>query len=254
MKQRLDLSSTLSRMPAVRGKAPWPGYEHVKGWGVFGLPFESGHVLALRVFPENDFSPYCTLWHRDPSGNWSIYVDGPRLDTACPRYYGAACEYTGYARLRLAWTGSATLHVTMDTPPVDWTLTASSTRLLDLLNAVSAALPLVTWRPRRLVRARELLAQALGMGHLQLLGVMPSGHTGMLMPQRMFFIEESDASFDGVDLGRPTHLRDNPTIGRVALPARGVLGIGRGLWQILDELEYEQTRSETAPPLNAASG
>ncbi|HUZ56448.1 MAG TPA: hypothetical protein VMU94_28480 [Streptosporangiaceae bacterium] len=61
------------------------------------MPFDTGHVLALCVFPENDFSPYRTVWHRDPGGRWSIYVDGPRLDTGCPRYYGPACQYTGHA-------------------------------------------------------------------------------------------------------------------------------------------------------------
>jgi len=84
--------------------------------GVFGLPFDFGHVLALCVIPENDFASDKSLWHRDPEGNWSIHVDGPRLDTACPRYYGAACKQTGLAHLELTWTGSATLQVTMDDP------------------------------------------------------------------------------------------------------------------------------------------
>ena len=53
-----DLASRLRDMPARRGDPPWPDYEYVRGWGVFALPFDSGHVLALRVFPENDFSPY----------------------------------------------------------------------------------------------------------------------------------------------------------------------------------------------------
>jgi hypothetical protein len=53
-----------------------------EGLGVFGLPFDSGHVLALRVFPDNDFAPDRTLWHRDPAGRWSIHVDGPRIETA----------------------------------------------------------------------------------------------------------------------------------------------------------------------------
>ena len=35
---------------------------------MFRLPSGSGHVLALRVFPENDFSPYRTIWHRDRQG------------------------------------------------------------------------------------------------------------------------------------------------------------------------------------------
>src|SRR5262245_57380851 len=152
-----------------------------------GLPFDSGHVLALRVFPENDFGSYRSLWHRDPEGNWSIHVDGPRLDTACPRYYGAACKQTGFAHLEFTRTGPATLQVTMDEPALEWTLTASSTTYLDVLNALSAAMPTATWRPRALLRAREGMARMLGVGEIELSGVMPSGHTGMLMTKQMYF-------------------------------------------------------------------
>jgi hypothetical protein len=151
-----DLASQLRDLPARRGEPPWPDHEYVKGWGVFGLPFDSGHVLALRVFPDNDFSPYRTLWHRDPDGHWSIYVDGPRLDTACPRYYGPACTHTGHARINIDWTGPTSLQVTMDTPRLDWTLRASQTPTLRVLNAISPRLPIWTWRSPLLVRAREL--------------------------------------------------------------------------------------------------
>jgi hypothetical protein len=75
----LDLASTLARMPEVRRPAPWAGYEYVKGWAVFGLPFDSGHVLALRVMPESSIAPYRSLYHRDPLGNWELYVDGPKV-------------------------------------------------------------------------------------------------------------------------------------------------------------------------------
>lgn len=243
----LELASRLSRLPEVRGRAVWPDHEYVKGWGVFGLPFDSGHVLALRVFPENDFAPYRTIWHRDPQGKWAIYVDGPRLHTACPRYYGAACEHTGFARISPSWTGPTSLRVTMDQPALDWTLTARSNWLLDALNAASAALPLATWRPRALLRARESLAQAMGVGRLQLSGVMPSGHVGTLMPQQMFFVEDSRATLDGLDLGRPVHLRENPAIGGVPLPARGILAMGEAMWRIRDAAEFERARQATAP-------
>ena len=33
-----QLSAQLSDLPAARGRAPWPGHEYVKGWGVFGCP------------------------------------------------------------------------------------------------------------------------------------------------------------------------------------------------------------------------
>ena len=112
----LDLASQLRDLPARRGDAPWPEHEYVRGWGVFALPFDSGHVLALRVFPDNDFSPYTTVWHRDPAGAWSIFVDGPRFDTACPRYYGPACSTVERARIAVDWTGPTSLRITADTP------------------------------------------------------------------------------------------------------------------------------------------
>ena len=242
-----DLAAQLDDLPAVRGRFSWPDHEYVKGWGVFVLPFDSGHVLALRVFPENDFGPYRSIWHRDPAGSWSIHVDGPRLDTACPRYYGAACDHTGFAHIDLAWTSARSLRVVMDTPSLEWTLTATETPALRILNPISAAMPVSTWRPRPLVRSRELLGRALGMGDMRLSGVMLSGHTGTLMPQRMFFIERSKAVLDGVDLGRPAHLRENPRMGQIPLPSRGVLAIGLAAWRILDRAEYERTRAETAP-------
>jgi len=245
MRSPADLTAAIA--PEM-GEAPWPDHEYVRGWGVFGLPFDSGHVLALRVFPQSSFGAYVTVWHRDPDGRWSIHADAPRVEHACPRYYGAACAYVGPARIGLEWTGPRTLRVTMhitgDEPALDWTVTASRSPLMALLNPLSAAMPLSSWRPRALVRARERLAQGLGMGHVEMSGVMPSGHAGLLMPQRMYLIDESSAVLDGVDLGRPTRLEENPEIGGVPLPARGVLAIGQAMWPIRDRVEYETARRE----------
>ncbi len=240
------MPSIATRVSAIHegtGEAPWPGHEYVRGWGVLGLPFDSGHVLALRVAPQNSFAPFQTVWHRDPDGRWSIFVDAPRLDIACPRYFGAACAYTGHARIRLSWTGPRTLRVTVDEPSLDWTLSPHTSLTLAALNVMSAAMPLATWRPDALRRARERMAQALGMGHLVLSGVMPSGHVGTVMPQRMYYIDHAQATLAGLDLGRPAHLDENPTIGDVALPARGVLAIGQAMWQIRDPDEFTRLRA-----------
>jgi hypothetical protein len=80
----LNLPVLLSAWTSASGQPPWPDVEYVKGWGIFGLPFESGHVLALRVFPHSSFGPYRTVWHRDPGGGWSIHVDGPRGGLGLP--------------------------------------------------------------------------------------------------------------------------------------------------------------------------
>jgi hypothetical protein len=239
----IDLASTLSALPAGQGEPPWPEHEYVKGWVVFGLPFDSGHVLALRVFPENDFGPYKTVWHRDPAGSWRIFVDGPRLDTACPRYYGPACTNVDHARIDVRWTGPASLRVTMDTPQLAWTIDARETPLLRILNTTSPHLPLWTWRSGPLVRAREAIARRLlGLGDIRMTGTMPSGHVGILMPERMYLIDTSTAVLDGTDLGAPTRVAPNPRIGDVPLPARGVLAVGGAAWRILDHDEYARLR------------
>jgi hypothetical protein len=137
----LDLRGQLAGIPEVIGHAPGRNQEHVNGWGIFALPFESGDVLALRVFPQNDFSPYRALWHRDPAGRWAIYVDGARLDTACPRYFGPASEHTGFAGIDVTWTARNSLRIQLADPALDWTVTASATRVLTLVNAISAKLP-----------------------------------------------------------------------------------------------------------------
>jgi len=53
------------------------------------------------------------------------------------------------------------------------------------------------------------------------------------MPQRMFLVDKAQATWNDVDLGPTTRLRDNPTIGGVALPARGVLAMGQAVWDPL---------------------
>ena len=111
---------------------------------------------------------------------------------------------------------------------------------------MSARLPVWTWRPASLLRAREVLARrALGMGDIRMRGTMPSGHTGTLMPQRMYFIEDATATLSGVDLGRPAHLVATPDIGGFPMPARGVLAVGQAAWPILDHDEYARRCDDT---------
>lgn len=241
-----DLRSELASLPVRIRPAPWRDHEHARGFGVIALPFSSGHVLGLRVFPENDFAPFVTVWHRDPDGAWTIHYDAVRPDVACPRYYGPAAASVRAARIRLAWVGPATLRVTMLEPRLDWTVRMVEPRPFAFVNRVQAKLPWWTWRASAMVRSAEAVARrVLGMGpDFALSARMPSGHDGILMPERIFAIPESSARLRGLDLGTPTLLRTNPRIGEVPLTARPAFAIGRAFWRILDAEEYRRTRRE----------
>ena len=92
------------------------------------------------------------------------------------------------------------------------------------------------------------------MGDISMSGTMPSGHTGILMPERMYFVNATAAVLNGEDLGRAARVSPNPQIGDLALPARGVLAIGGAAWAIQDHDEYARTRSETDRGLNEPTG
>ncbi len=103
--------------------------------------------------------------------------------------------------------------------------------MLDVVNAVNAALPPASWRHRSLIRARELLARALGLGRIRMTMTAPSGHLGTLMPAAMYFVDTAGAVLEGHDLGRPVRTPALPRIGAVELPARAVLATGQVVWR-----------------------
>ena len=241
----MNLQNDLMAISAGVVPSPWTGFEHVRGWGVFGAPFSSGHVLALRVFPQNDFAPYRTLWHRTPDGYWSIYYDGPRADTSCPRYFGAAARTISRCRLDLAWTGPMSLTVEMDEPRCLWKMEMTTSPAFTLMSAIGSRIPERAWHSQLLRRAMEGAARGfLGLGSVRLSGTMPNGQYGVLTPRRLYPVERSRAIFDGVDLGRTVRSREAPCIGDVPLSARAVLAIGRGYFEITDANEYVRTKAE----------
>lgn len=232
--------------PSIR-QSPMPGYEHVRGFGIYGLPLDSGHVLALRVFPENDFAPYATLWHRTPEGEWTIYVDGPRQDIACPRYYGEAADAVVDAEIALEWLGPNELRVTMPDPAFELTVEMAVPWRSRLLNPVGARLPMWLWRvPGFAPRLASVADAVFDVGDVTLAGTSPNGHRSLLLPRQLFPIVSGSATLAGTDLGRPVRSETNPTMGRVALPARPMLAVGEAYFRILDRDEYERTRAEIA--------
>jgi hypothetical protein len=241
----MDLAGELAAIRPVSRPSPVPGFEHVRGYGVFALPFDSGHVLALRVFPQNDFAPYRTIWHRTPEGAWSIYVDGPRLDIACPRYFSSAAERNALAHITVTPVGRNALSITMDLPRLEWHVAVASPVLVTVMNALSRRVPESVWRQPAMLRAFERLGGLLfDLGDITLSGAAPNGHASILVPRQMFPIVAATARLDGQDLGKPVRARENPRIGALRLPARAIFAMGAGYFELRDPVEYQRTVAE----------
>lgn len=231
-----------------RGRSSWNGHEYGRGYGVLCLPFDSGHLLGLRVIPESDFAPYVSIWHRSPAGEWDIYVDGPSLETACPRYWGPATRAVAFATIDVAWTGPADLRVRMDEPALEWSLSMRAPPLLRALNAIDSALPPWTWRLAPLLRFREWVARRyLGYGDVRLAFTAASGHDATLLARRNYHVVASTANLEGTSLGAPVRLDENPTIADVPLPAAPSFFVGEAQAAIRDPAEYRRTRDRVDP-------
>jgi hypothetical protein len=66
--------------------------ERFSGYGVRGLPFESGHVLGLRRFPVSSIGPaYTSIWRCSPDGRWSFWSTAAP-EVSCARYTGEVSD------------------------------------------------------------------------------------------------------------------------------------------------------------------
>ena len=239
---RTSLAAELADLPFGVATSPWPGFEVTAGYAVMNQPMASGDQLALRVFPRSDFGGYVSVWHRDPAGAWSQFVDRAPVEAGCPRAWGPALAVAAPADIAVEWTGPHELDVRMDRPRLRWRVSMVATRPLRVLNALHQRLPLWTWRHRSLIRLREAALRVLGLGPVRLSGVVPAGVPLIAALERLYWVDRSTASLEGRDLGAPVVLDTCPTIGGWPLPRRGVFAIGEAHGGIRDHAEYEQLR------------
>lgn len=239
----MNLASELQSIEPKVTTSPWSGYEHVRGYAVMMLPFSSGHLLGLRVWPQNDFAPYVSVWHCTPEGHWSIYIDGPSLKTTCPRYWGPALKHSKLTDINLAWTSQNKLQVEMKEPQLQWTMSMSEPSFLQKVNKISATLPRWTWKFSYLLRARKWMAKKfIDMGDIQFSFVTASGHNTIIMPKKMFLIKSSNAEWKGQTLGEIVKLDYNPSIGGVLLPNQPSFVVGEAHMGIINPDEYQRTK------------
>ena len=202
--------------------------ERFAGYGIMGLPFASGHVLAMRRFPASSVGPaYTSIWHRDPEGRWEFWQDQPP-EVACPRYFSGAIAEARQVAIDLEWTEPSTLRLAVPELDFDWSTTLRASGATSLLNAVGGVLPDRLWTARPVLSLMGPAAGAmLRAGRVGLAGVAPNGHRFIANPLRVWLVAEAAAVLGGVGFGPPGRLAQQVALGDFWIPQRGVFAIGR---------------------------
>lgn len=222
-----------SVLAAAAEDASLPGGsgERFAGYGVMGLPFASGHVLAMRRFPASSIGPrYTSVWHRAPDGHWTFWQDQAE-DQSCPRYFSAALSESRRVAIHLEWPAVSTLRVLVPDVGLDWTATLAATAATRVLNSVGRLMPDRAWRARLVLKAMEPVAgKALRAGNVSMVGTAPNGQHFVANPQRIWVVDDSHAELSGEDFGPVGPLPEQTRLGDFWLPQRGVFALGRAFF------------------------
>lgn len=226
-----------------------PDREQFRGYGVVGIPFASGHLLAMRRFPASSVGPgYTSLWHRRPSGRWAFYQDQPPL-LACPRAFGPAIDEAVVTDIGLDWTGATEFTMVIERPiELRWHVALGATTATRALSAIASATPGRIRRTRAFAElAGRVASVALRAGRLRLVGEVPSGQEFHADMREIWMIDRSDAVIDRRDLGAPAPLPEQTRLSDFWLPQRGLFAFGDGLFVPYNPSRHRQaaTRHQT---------
>ena len=217
---------------AESASLPSGNAERFAGYGVMGLPFASGHVLAMRRFPASSVGPgYTSVWHRTPSGDWTFWQD-QAPEQGCARYFSAAVSTVTRTEIVIEWPRADQLRITIPAIDFDWRSTMVATPSSKAFNALGSVLPESAWRSSRLLSAMgPIVGGMLGVGRLRIAGHVPNGQSFVANPQRIWFLAESTATLAGTSFGPPGRLSQQARLGDFAIPQKGVFALGRAFFR-----------------------
>ncbi|MEV0032493.1 hypothetical protein [Nocardia sp. NPDC050793] len=218
------------------------GQEGFSGYGVMGMPFTSGHYLALRHFPASSIGEgYDAVWHRNPAGEWVIY-SSVSPEASCARYFGSALEDVRVERISVIWTGPSAFTVEVRDKLV-WDVELGRSAATTAMTGLGRMLPVALWRHRAVLALMSRVAgPALGVGRVRLSGTSPNGQWFRANPRMLWPVDNSAARIDGIDIGPPGPLAEQTKLGDFWLPQRGMFAIGETYFEPFDAARHHSAR------------
>lgn len=201
--------------------------ERFDGYGVMGLPFRSGHYLALRNFSASSIGEgYLSVWHRAPDGVWTFYSsNSPRM--SCARYFAGPGDDSHTSDISVDWTGEHELHVRVD-DTIDWTVTLSRTPATMLMNAMASVMPKPLWHHESVLALMGRMAgPILRAGKVRLTGEAVSDFTFVTNPRLLWRVTGSRVTVNAEDIGPVGPVSPQAQVGGFYLPQRGMFAVGQ---------------------------
>jgi hypothetical protein len=225
--------------------------ERFSGYGVTGVAFESGDVLALRRFPASSLGlGYTAVWHRGPDGEWTFYSDvAPRH--SCARYFGSALVDAVTDAIDVEWLAADALRVTARRTTIAWSLRLTSTPATRVINEVLQHVE-APGPDEALVRlCAPRIGALLNAGRVRLTGRAPNGQRFRIAPRAVWMVTESAATMRGTGLGAARPLHHQPALGDFLLPLRPLFLAGSAQMEAFDERRHVPltSRADRLEPL-----
>jgi hypothetical protein len=222
--------------------------ERFNGYGVMGLTFSSGHVLAMRRFTATSIGPaYRSVWHRDPNGLWTFYADVEPLQS-CSRFFGSAIARAVQGPIDISWPGPQRMTVRIDAAALEWECELAPTIATRALNAMARAMPDALWRNGSVLSMMAAIAgPALGAGKLGMHGAVPNGQQFIANPMVVWTIPWSEARIARESFGPVGPLAEQAQLGDFWIPQRGLFAMGRAFFEPFDEVRHLAVASQEAP-------
>jgi len=218
----------LAELSEIDPALPDGAGEWWSGYGVLGLPFSSGHVLALRRFPASSLGRgYTGVWHRDPLGHWTFWSNQPP-ELSCARYFAGPGARVMVSPIRIRWTGPQSFHVRVGEHAIEWSVDLLVTPMALLFNALAGLLPdAIRGHPSLLDAMGRIAGPLLRAGRIRLTGISPTGRRFRASAERAWIVERSSAMVAGHPIGDIGPLPVQAALGDFLIPQRGIFVVGQ---------------------------
>ena len=206
--------------------------ERFNGYGLMGMPFSSGHVLALRRFTASSIgNGYTSVWHRNPAKIWTFYADTDPQHS-CTRYFGRMATQAIVAPISVNWLSDFSFEVVVESAQLYWSVKVAATPVTKAMNVLGTVLPQFAWKNELVLSLMSKVAgAALGVQRVGLSGTVPNGQHFIANPKKIWAVTDSHATLAGADLGTPTPLHQQASLQDFWIPQKGILAFGQAYFE-----------------------